>query len=209
MQKVYRWERQPGAAAALSAWLADACMRSPALSALHGRLLEAAGVRLRDIIDHIDTSDTAELERFSAAGWSVMADGVWKNMSGLFPAVVARGPDTVWLRVEAVEDFLATNDINATIEGDRHGPFRRAIIADDAVRVGVLERNGHPGYELPAVSPTAIRSARLHLQAFKARRRQFDTVEQGLIHTEGLVDAAVADIGPNWACDLWLKAEQL
>jgi len=208
MQKVYRWERQPGAAAALSAWLADACMRSPALSALHGRLLEAAGVRLRDIIDHIDTSDTAELERFSAAGWSVMADGVWKNMSGLFPAVVARGPDTVWLRVEAVEDFLATNDINATIEGDRHGPFRRAIIADDAVRVGVLERNGHPGYELPAVSPTAIRSARLHLQAFKARRRQFDTVEQGLIHTEGLVDAAVADIGPNWACDLWLKAER-
>lgn len=185
MQKNYRWERQPDAAAALSAWLADACTRSPALTALHGRLLEAAGVRLRDIIDHVDTNNPAELELFSAAGWSVTADSVWKNMSGLFPAVIARGPVTVWLRVEAVEDFLATNNISATIEGDLHGPFRRAIIANDAVRVGVLERNGHPGYDVPAVAPADIRSARLHLQAFKARRRQFDTVAQGLIIPRG------------------------
>ena len=42
MQKDYRWERQPEAAAALSGWLADACTRSPALTALHSRLLEAA-----------------------------------------------------------------------------------------------------------------------------------------------------------------------
>jgi hypothetical protein len=208
MQKDYRWERQPDAAAALSGWLADACTRSPALTALHSRLLEAAGVRLHDIVDHIDISNTAELEQLSAAGWSVMADNVWKNMSGLFPAIVARGPETVWLRVEAVEDFLAANNISATIEGDLHGPFRRAIIANDAVRVGVLERNGHPGYDVPAVAAAAIRSARLHLQAFKARRRQFDTVAQGLMHTEALVDAAVADIGPNWACDLWLRAER-
>ncbi len=208
MQKDYRWERQPEAAAALSAWLADACTRSPSLTALHNRLLEAAGVRLRDIVDHIDTSNTAELEQFSAAGWSVMADNVWKNMSGLFPAIVARGPETVWLRVEVVEDFLAANNISATIEGDPHGPFRRAIIANDAVRVGVLERNGHPGYDVHAVAAATIRAARLHLQAFKARRRQFDTVAQGLIHAEALVDAAVGDIGPNWACDLWLKAER-
>ncbi|WP_397580222.1 hypothetical protein [Sphingorhabdus sp.] len=208
MQKDYRWERQPEAAAALSGWLADACTRSPALTALHSRLLEAAGVRLHDIVDHIDISNTTELEQFSAAGWSVVADNVWKNMSGLFPAIVARGPETVWLRVEAVEDFLAANNISAIIEGDLHGPLRRAIIANDAVRVGVLERNGHAGYDVPAVAAATIRSARLHLQAFKARRRQFDTVAQGLTHTEALVDAAVADIGPNWACDLWLRAER-
>jgi hypothetical protein len=54
----------------------------------------------------------------------------------------------------------------------------------------------------------AIRAARLHLQSFKARRRQFDSVPQGLAHTEALVDAAVAAIGPHWACGLWLKAER-
>jgi hypothetical protein len=82
MQKDYRWERQPEAAAALSGWLADACTRSPALTALHSRLLEAAGVRLHDIVDHIDISNTTELEQFSAAGWSVAARRGSGRLSG-------------------------------------------------------------------------------------------------------------------------------
>jgi len=72
----------------------------------------------------------------------------------------------------------------------------------------VVERNGHAGFDVPDVDDGLIRTARLHSQSFRSRRRQFDTVEQGLAHTELLIEQAVADIGPHWACALWLSAER-
>jgi hypothetical protein len=135
---------------------------------------------------------------------------VLRHEQGNFPpAVRAQGPLTVWFRCESVEVFAAANGLDLTIEGAAHGPYRRAVaFAGADVAFGVVERHGHIGFDLPAVDDADIRVARRHLQAFKARRRQFDTVEQGLVHTEALVDAAVGDLGKHWACDLWLTAER-
>jgi hypothetical protein len=59
----------------------------------------------------------------------------------------------------------------------------------------VIERNGTLEFDSVDESPAQIREATLHLQTFRSRRRQFDTVEQGLAHTERLVDAAVEALG--------------
>ncbi|MGE0533244.1 MAG: hypothetical protein AB7P35_18185, partial [Hyphomonadaceae bacterium] len=104
--------------------------------------------------------------------------------------------------------FLRANRLEAAIEGVPHGPLRMARVFDGAPSFGVVERNGCADFSPPAVDAMAIRASRIQLQTFRSRRREFDCVEAGLVHTEGLIDAAVAQIGPHWACDLWLKAER-
>ena len=116
---------------------------------------------------------------------------------------------TVWVRVESVETFLSANGLDAAIEGAEHGPLRRAVVFDAGqVRFGVIARNGHVGYDVPDTAPALIRAGRIHQQAFRARRREFDSVPQGLAHTEALVRAAVDELGQHWACDIWLRAER-
>jgi len=203
------WDRQPAAEAVFHGTLDALVARNPAAAAFAARLIETTGVRLRDIVDHLALSDPDAIARLEAAGWSPAGEGVWRNAAGLFPPVVRREADALWLRVESVAEFMRAQGLTGAIDGADHGPMRRAIAFPGSdVAVGVVERNGYPGFEVPQTDAAAIRMARRHLQAFRARRRQFDTVEQGLAHTEALVDAAVADLGRHWACDLWLKAER-
>ena len=206
------WRVQPGAEAVLAGWLADALARNPAARAFAARLHEAAGVRMRDIVDHLTVADAARLRQAEAAGWAEAEPGVWRNRQGLFPPLVQGEADTVWLRVEAVDGFVAANAPGTRVEGEAHAPLRLALTFPGAfpgeVAVGAIERNGHAGFAAVPHDAAEIRAARVHLQAFRARRREFDTVALGLAHTARLVDAAVAELGPHRACDLWLKAER-
>ena len=199
------WTVQPMAEAALAGWLADALAANPAARAFAARLHEAAGVRLRDIVDHLVAGE-AHLREAEAAGWREAA-GVWRNPAGMFPPLV-RGAEALWLRVESVDAFVAANVPGTRIDGVPHAPLRLALAFPGVVAVGAVERNGHPGFAALPHDAREIRAARVHLQSFRARRREFDTVAAGLAHTERLVDAAVADLGPHRACDLWLKAER-
>lgn len=196
------WRVQPQAEAALGGWLDAALAASPAARAFATRLHATCGVRLRDIVDHLTV---VSLDAAAAAGWHDDGAGVWRNPDGLFPPLV-RGPaDTVWLRVEDAAVFVAANAPDAEIEGEPHAPLRMARVFPG---FGIVERGGDAGFAVPPHDAADIRVARIHSSAFRARRRQFDSVAQGLAHTEALVAAAVADLGPHRACDLWLKAER-
>ncbi len=200
------WFPQPQAEAALRAVLGDMLARNAAAGAYATRLLDAAGVRLRDIVDHVVVG-SSDLARLEAAGWADRGDGVFANAHGLFPEALP-GASAIWFRVESIERFVAATGVSAPIEGAAHGPLRRAMAFPGAVGVGAIERAGEIGFDVPEVSAKRIHDARLRLNAFRARRRQFDTVEAGLAHTEALVDAAVGDLGQHWACDLWFRAER-
>lgn len=204
------WTVQPDAEATLQALLDRWLDAVPAARAFTVRLLEGCGVRLRDILDHIRHDDDALAATLQSHGWTPAEPGALRHAHGNFPAAIrGAGPVTIWFRAESVETFAAALGLDLTIEGAAHGPYRRAVaFCGDGVAFGVVERHGHIGFDLPVVSGDDIKVARRHLQAFKARRRQFDTVEQGLAHTEALVDAAVGDVGKHWACDLWLTAER-
>ncbi|QGN55629.1 hypothetical protein [Novosphingobium sp. Gsoil 351] len=111
--------------------------------------------------------------------------------------------------MESCEQFVQIHAPGQAIQGKSFGPMRRALVfAGGGAEFGVVERNGYSGFSVPDEDEATTRAARIHLQAFLARRREFDSVEQGLAHTEALVDAAVADLGQHRACDLWLKAER-
>ena len=203
------WTRQPRAEQALGHVLGLASERSAYLRHFAQRLLAGAGVRVRDIVDHIEIADREDLARLTDAGWSRDDGGVLRNPSGLFPPVLEGAGFVVWLRVECLDVFSAATGYADAIDGPRHGPLRRAFAArEPEIAIGIVERNGYPGFDLPAVSAARVRDARVHLNAMKSRRREFDTIEAGLAHTERLVERAVGDLGPHRACDLWLKAER-
>lgn len=203
------WQRLPLAEQALRRALRDVLGRCSAAASFEQWLLTSTAVRLRDIVDHIAIADERDFGDFADAGWSETKNGEWRNSGGLFPAVVRHSRPAIWLRVENVALFLRAYALDIPIEGPEHGPVRKAVaFSGDGVEVGIIERNGWPGMEVPEVAPSLIRRARIHGQIFRTRRRNFDSVEQGLRHTESLVDSAVGDLGPHWSCSIWLGAER-
>ena len=205
----YAWTPQPAAEQALQHLLRLADERSTFLQNYAKQLLEGASVRVRDIIDHLELVELEDVARLAEAGWITDAEGVRRNPTGMFPPVIEGERFALWLRVESIELFAAASGHPIEIDGPTHSPLRRAVVADEpGIAIGVVERNGYAGFDVPAVSAQLIRDARVHLNAFLSRRREFDTVEAGLAHTEALIERAVAELGPHWACALWLKAER-
>ncbi|MBL8166832.1 MAG: hypothetical protein JNJ50_01675 [Acidobacteria bacterium] len=203
------WAPQPVAEQVLKHILRLADERSAFLRNYAKHLLEATGVCVRDIVDHIEIAEHDDLARLAAAGWVSDAEGVRRNPNGMFPPVLESTEFALWLRVESMDVFAAATGNAIEVDGSPHGPLRRAFVArEPGIAIGIVERNGYAGFDVPAVPAELIRGARVHLNALKSRRREFDTVEAGLAHTEALVERAVADLGPHWACDLWLKAER-
>lgn len=203
------WQPQPDAEAAVRGWLGERLARNPAAAAFAEALMQGTAIRLRDLVDHVVFADDTTRAAIEAAGWAEAEPGVWRNPAGLFPPFLAGEAETVWLRVESVDQFVAAHKLSSAIEGEPLAPLRRILAFPGKTAFGVLERNGSPAFAPLPDDPAERRTARLVLQGFRARRRQFDTVEQGLAHTEALVDAAIADLGsPHRACALWLLAER-
>ncbi len=204
------WSVQPAAEATLRRRLDAGLMRNRTAAAFRETLLERTAIRLRDLLDHVEFAGDEARADLEAAGWAEAEAGVWRNPTGLFPPHRRTGRDIFWFRVESVESFLAANGLSVPVEGGLLAPLRRALAwPGEGVGVGVIERNGSAGFEPGPDDPAENRAARITLQRFRARRRQFDTVEAGLAHTEALVDAAIAELGaPHRACALWLMAER-
>lgn len=202
------WTVQPQAETFLQGQLADALARTPDAARYAEALRSGCGVRLRDILDHL-AGDASFIAAAVDAGWKAEA-GAHENRDGFFPGIVAsNGTVRVAFRVESIDRFLAATGIDAAIDGAAFGPLRMAtVFRGDGTEFVAVERNGAIGYTIDPVSDASIRAGRLHLQVFRTRRRRFDSVEQGLAHTEALVDAAVGVIGQHRACDIWLRAER-
>lgn len=206
------WTTQPAAAALVGQVLADALARVPAAAALATRLQDDIGVRLVDILDHLVLPRDADLRGFREAGWA--PDGadrsVLRNPSGLFPAVLAHGAQAaIGFKVEYVHEFVAAQGLTAPVEGAMHAPFRRVRFASgNGMAFDAIERRGSTRFAPEDPPPATLRAARLHLQAFRARRRVFDHPAAGYDATDALVARAVGDLGPDWACWLWLRAER-
>lgn len=206
------WTTHPDAEALVQRLLSDALQRTPAARAFADRLGDDLGVRLRDVLDHLVVPDPSVQGAAAAAGWAPSADepGVWRNTRGMFPALRFGGSEAVvGFRVEYADEFVAAQGLRVEIEGREGAPYRRcrAFEGEGAVFLAI-ERRGATGFEPADPGDATLRRARLHLQSFRTRRRQFDDIPSGFDHTDRLVDAAVADLGKDWAAWLWLRSER-
>ena len=206
------WTTQPVAAALVRQTLDDALARVPAASALAARLRDDIGVRLVDVLDHFRVGDAALVRTFLDAGWEPDPGqaGVYRNPTGHFPAIVCGGPGlTVGFKVEYAHEFVAAQGITASIDGAMHAPYRRVrFAANGDTAFDAIERRGSTEFAPRDPAPATLRAARVHLQRFRARRREFDGIGAGYDYTDALVTGAVADLGADWACWLWLRSER-
>ena len=203
------WTTQPKAEQLLKQTLEDAYASCPDAKLFTDRLLEDVAIRMRDIVDHIKFGEPTKTVDLMISGWTSDDEIVFRNTTGFFPAFVLGKRNEVHFRVENIEDFARANHLQLKIEGKPGSPLRKALAfkGTDA-DFWVIERHGTDYFEIDEIPDTQIRLARVHLQSFRSRRREFDQVQQGFDHTDRLVDKAVEDIGAHWACSLFLQAER-
>src|SRR3954453_15336481 len=107
------WHTQPAAEHVLGEWLSAATRRDRRIGRLKDALLGSAGVRLRDIVDHIVAPPSA-IAAFAGAGWA--RDGtILRNEAGLFPPVLTGSHPAIFIRVESIETCLAACGTPASI----------------------------------------------------------------------------------------------
>jgi hypothetical protein len=197
--------------------------RCPGAADLAARMAEETGTRFKDWIDHIQMPRTPEVRaKLLEVGFSHRpqpgAPECFVHEGAIFPAVILGGPSTgpasgasrVAVKVDSVSDFLAVAQISDTeVIGEPLGQLRLApAFRGRRVEMWVVERHGTRAFEPGRADPARAVLSLRHLEAFRRRNRQFRTDAEGFAILNVLVDAAVKDLGPDWACDLFFAAER-
>ncbi len=213
----FEWKPQPAAQRLLNELVKDFLKRCPDATTLSTRMLDHTGTRFMDWIDFIGAPRTADLQqRLLDTGFSLrpqpQAELCYVHEGALFPTVVLEEGSAVrvGIKVESVMGFLTAQNVNvAEIHGDPLGQFRmaRAWSGKDAELLAV-ERHGYRGFVAPRFDALKAVRARQHLERFSLRKRNFADDADGFKEVHRLVDDAVADLGRDWACDLFFAAER-
>lgn len=216
----FKWEPQPAAQQLVNGLVGDFLARCPGAAKLRERMKSDTGTRFGDWIDSIEAPASAELRaRLLEVGFShrpvAGAKERFVHEGAMFPVVVlvAVSAMRVTIKVESAADFLAAWKLDHEIEGEPGTPYRRAMaFTGTNAELWVAERHGYQGFEiLPVDGSKAVAAAR-HLEKLRRRRRDFgvgaEADRQGFEHANALIDAAIRDLGRDWACDLFFAAER-
>jgi len=206
------WKTQPQAEMIVQSLLQNAFAKCPSAEAFRIKLLSQTGIRFRDILDHIVLPEVlTDVDELAACGWRPEDSSplVFKNNLGRFPTIVLGNESSISFKVERLADFLKITKATGTPEGRPFTPYRRCKIwEDEGVDFLAVERNGYAGFDIIDFPDSVVRVSRLYLQRFRTRRREFDYPKQGFDVTEQLVAEAVEELGNDWTCSLFLKAER-
>ncbi len=211
----FHWECQPAAAAIVQQLVDEFCERSPAAMRLKEKFLRETGTRFADWVDHVGIGG-AEIDRAALvdAGFAFgEIDGVpiAEHAGGIFPTLRLDGNRFgLGVKVESVVDYLSANgQKDAPIHGVPWSQFRSARIADDGnADLWVVERHGYRGFTPSELSSSEISALLHHEEAFRCRRRLFDSEADGFDHAMEVAAAATADLGVDRACEIFFRAER-
>jgi hypothetical protein len=135
----------------------------------------------------------------------------------MFPAVVLHDDvkRVLAIKAESVADFLFARSIDSRTEiwGDQLSPLRMAKVDRQGdTELWAIERHGYRGMR-PTKTITGQALASLtHREEFRRRRRQYpigvESERMGFDEASRLISLASADLGVDWACDLFFSAER-
>ncbi|CAN5832064.1 hypothetical protein BH11PLA1_BH11PLA1_01640 [soil metagenome] len=220
----FNWKPQPAAQRIIDDLCAAFLSRNAFARRLADRMRDETGTRFKDWIDFIVVPSSDPLakglkERMVAAGYvntpQPEAPGRYTNPLGLFPEILLQdgSPLGIAIKVDDAAFFVQAHDLHdADVGGPPLNQYRVANCkgAPDAWLVA-SERHGYRGYACPKerVTPEGTRlAARAHLEKICNRRRDFPTDAEGFAHLNTLLDAAIKDIGRDWACDIFFEGER-
>ena len=214
----FKFKPQPEGQKLINECIADFLKHNPSAAGLARRMKSETGTRFADWIDHIQVGSTATVKkRLIDCGFTLhpqpMADECYMHDGAMFPAIVLVAGKSVRIgvKVESIMDFLVAQNINeGEIHGEPGGQFRMATAfkGADGYDLFIVERHGYRGFAAPNFDAVKAAKAARHAEALKRRRREFDNDLDGFRELTRLVDAAIADLGRDWACDLFFAAER-
>lgn len=214
----HHWEPQPQAQALVRAVVDRLLSRCARAGELARRMRQETATRFIDWIDSIEVPAKEDWEAtLGKAGFAcrerVGTSRVMIHEGGVFPAFVVSDTTVlrVFVKVESVADLMAawmiSNDY--IIEGEPFSAVRRAPVCHgDGADLWVIERHGSRSVVVPPPDPQrSIRMVR-HLESLRRRERDWPDDDQGFARVNRLVDAAIADLGVDMACDIFFAAER-
>jgi hypothetical protein len=221
----FQWQPQPATAALVRRLLGRCIQSNPQIRTLAQRMRDETGTRLVDWIDSVTLADDAGIrDELSEAGYDADASEpeLWRHADGIFPLVrlVSRSdsgdaesgiPLSLAIKVSSVNDFAAAMKGGGTaeIQGQVGSQLRTCTLpSTDGTKLVAIERHGWPGFKSPGNRAQQIAAAAKHSQAFAERRRDGQSDAEGFNLAARLFEAAAADLGRDWACDLFFAAER-
>lgn len=214
----FNWVPQPAAGRFVSGLIQRFLAACPAAATLSYRMLNETGTRFVDWVDYIQVHKTAVIEaRLAEVGFSRRpqpgAEDCFVHEGAIFPTILLSDTDPglhIGLKVDSVSDFLSAHNSDVAIEGEPHSQFRRACAFTSAsgAKLWAIERHGYRGFVVAGANPAKEQAAQRHLESLRKRRRDFTNDDDGFVHLNALVDAAISDLGSDWTCDLFFEAER-
>ncbi len=215
--KQFHWEPQPAAQRVIDWLVTEFLAHCSGAAELSRKMKEESGTRFKDWIDHIQVPAKSRIKaKIKEVGFDLTplpgARECYIHHGAMFPPVILDDDSVtrIGIKVESVSDFLAAWQITSdTVLGESLSPFRmaRAFKSKDH-ELWVVERHGHIGFEIPKPDPMTGFLAVKHLEALRRRPRDFPDAAQGFASLNKLIDAAIKDVGGDWACDLFHNAER-
>lgn len=228
----FHWTPQPAGQQLINELLDGFLARCPEAAALAEKMKTQTGTRFRDWVDTIQTTGSDELaDRLSAAGFTPKPQllranqdrgsggggrhrhALYSHDGAMFPAVLLSEDETtrVALKVESVADLCAALAIphEQRIFGEPGAQFRNVCVArGEGTELLAVERHGYRGYSTDVNHRSRSVAAAFHLEQFRRRQRSFADDATGFEHANRLIDAAIPEIGVDWAADLFFQAER-
>ena len=221
----HTWKPQPEPARLVHRLLNECLEHCPFAARLSHRMLEETGTRLLDWIDHfgLPVNDPA-VAQLETVGYSkddpIHGDTVWMHKAGLFPRVrqLQTASRRLAVKVDSVADFLFAHSLtDVCIDGEPFSPLRTACVSrGNGVEFLVVERHGSLDFTPSSLIPSPVKSGTSfpvailhHFEKLLLRRRHFENDAEGFVLANHLIDAAIADLGRDRACDLFFTAERL
>jgi len=222
----FKWEPQPEAERLVLDLVDEAVRRSDFLTNLQRRLRDEAGVRLADLVHSIGVPERPGLlDRLAAAGYVGRGSGTdhdpgdvphFAQPGGIFPRIELdhsggySGDLTISIKVEFIPDFISVWQVPHTALTDRPlSPVRLyQVDTPGRLQVYLVELHGYGRVDVAAMPevPPADRVL-YHAERLKMRPRDWGD-DRSFSATMDQIEAAIADLGVDYTCDLFFAAER-
>lgn len=214
--KAFSWSPQPEAAKFVRSLLDD-CLRDCSFAAsLSERMLVDTGTRLVDWIDHFGLpADHQAVSQLSNVGYELVdrqGSAVWEHRAGMLPRVRVQSGAVrqLAIKVESVVDFLVAHRLsNIQVAGQALSAVRTAGVAsENGVEFVIIERHGSLEFDANPDETAPLSAIAYHSEAFRLRRRDCASDEQGFVLASRLVESAIGELGRDRTCELFFAAER-
>jgi hypothetical protein len=189
---------------------------------LADRMRDETGTEFFEWVDHfvLGPERAADLRRAGFVAEAVEAPAgttVWWHPRAMMPRVLLRRdgdragvPTELALRPEVLADFLSAQDSDAPIEGAFGARLRRARIAEEeGLTLWAVERLGWRGHVVHEPAPEAVRGVLRARELWRTRKRNFAADADGVRHAHARLDAVLAEVNRDVACELFFAEERV